>query len=256
MLGAHQRADLAIVADPAVLGRSILAANLTVRGSYEQGTNSHNPWWREGHQNYLDLATESEALVEGGGLHPGRAIAAVQAAAAPGTIVVNDAGNFSVYLHRQWVFREPHTQAAPISGAMGYAIPGAVGAALARPDRPVLAVAGDGGFLMTSAELETAVRLGLNIKVLVLQNGIYGTIAMHQAASGRSVSACDISAVDIAGMARALGAYAVECSEEASLASAAQEFMDHDGPAVLVVRTDPDIIAPGRSLSKMREVNK
>jgi len=256
LLGVHQRADLAIAADPAALCRSILAASLTLQSDSEQGAESPDPWWNKGHQNYLDLAAAAAAPVEGGGLHPGRAIAAMQSAADPGTIVVNDAGNFSVYLHRQWVFREPHTQAAPISGAMGYAVPGAVGAALARPDRPVLAVAGDGGFLMTSAELETAVRLGLNIKVLVLQNGIYGTIAMHQAASGRAVSACDISAVDIAGMARALGAYAVECSDEKSLTSAAREVMDHDGPAVLVVHTDPDIIAPGRSLSQMTSVGK
>jgi acetolactate synthase-1/2/3 large subunit len=173
--------------------------------------------------------------------------------AAPGTVVVNDAGNFSVYLHRQWVFREPRTQAAPISGAMGYAVPAAVGAALARPDRPVLGVAGDGGFLMTCSELETAVRLGVGVKLLVLQNGLYGTIAMHQAGSGRPVSACDISAVDIAGLARALGAHAVACDDEAGLPDAAAELVRHDGPAVLVVRTDPDVIAPGRSLAAMAE---
>jgi acetolactate synthase-1/2/3 large subunit len=165
--------------------------------------------------------------------------------------VVNDAGNFSVYLHRQWVFTEPFTQAAPISGAMGYAVPGGVGAALARPSSTILAVAGDGGFLMTASELETASRLGLNLKVLVLQNGLYGTIAMHQAASGRTVSASDISSVDIAGLGRALGVHALECSEEAQLPEAAKEFMNHRGPALLVVRTDPDVIAPGRLLSEL-----
>lgn len=104
---------------------------------------------------------------------------------------------------------------------------------------------------MTSAELETAVRLGVGIKVLVLQNGLYGTIAMHQAASGRSVSACDISAVDIAGLSRALGAHRIESDDESSLQDAATELMRHAGPAVLVVRTNRDVIAPGRSLSAL-----
>jgi acetolactate synthase I/II/III large subunit len=245
VLGAHQRADLAIVADPADLCTRLVAIADEVRPA------PGRPWWRDGHEAYLRLATSAAAVDPQNRLHPGRAIEAVQSVAAPGTVVVNDAGNFSVYLHRQWIFREPHTQAAPISGAMGYAVPGAVGAALARPDHPVLAVAGDGGFLMTSAELETAVRLGVGIKVLVLQNGLYGTIAMHQAASGRPVSACDISAVDIAGLSRALGAHAIECDEESSLRDAATELMRHDGPAVLVVRTDRDVIAPGRSLSEL-----
>jgi|AntAceMinimDraft_12_1070368.scaffolds.fasta_scaffold02275_10 acetolactate synthase-1/2/3 large subunit len=251
VLGFHQRTDLAIAADPALTCKSILSFDSVSGGDSPDGFGIKNSWWRTGHKVYLDLAAAAAAPVEGGGLHPGLAIDAVKEVAAPGTIVVNDAGNFSVYLHRQWVFSEPNTQAAPISGAMGYAVPGAVGAALARPGRPVLAVAGDGGFLMTCTELETSLRLGLNIKVLVLQNGLYGTIAMHQAASGRAVSACDISPVDIAGIARALGAHAIECFDKASLAESAREFMKYGGTAVMVVHTDPDIIAPGRSLSQM-----
>lgn len=243
VLGAHQPAELALVADPADLCRRLLAVAAQV------APHAGRAWWRDGHAVHLDLAAAAAAPSPDGHLHPGRAVEAVQRVAVPGTVVVNDAGNFSVYLHRQWVFREARTQAAPISGAMGYAVPGAVGAALARPDRAVLGVAGDGGFLMTSAELETAVRLGVGIKLLVLQNGLYGTIAMHQAKSGRAVSACDISAVDLGGLSRALGAHAIECSDESSLPDAASELMGHDGPAVLVVHTDPDIIVPGQSLA-------
>lgn len=250
-LGIHQEVFLAIASDASEVCRQALAT--ADEGSHDTLStgSSKLPWWREGHQRYRDLAASATAPVEGKGLHPGRAIAAVQAAAPPHTIVVNDAGNFSVYLHRQWVFTHPLTQAAPVSGAMGYAVPGGVGAALARPTNTVLAVAGDGGFLMTASELETASRLGLNLKVLVLQNGLYGTIAMHQAASGRAVTASDISSVDIAGIARALGVQAWECSEEKDLPDSAKEFMNHEGPALLVVRTNPDIIAPGRFLSEM-----
>lgn len=250
-LGVHQSVVLAIASNPGDVCRQVLAAVSGSGSKPETKSSPSSTWWQEGHQRYRDLAAAAAAPVAGRGVHPGQAIAAVQAAAPPHTIVVNDAGNFSVYLHRQWVFTEPFTQAAPISGAMGYAVPGGVGAALARPSNTILAVAGDGGFLMTASELETAARLGLNLKVLVLQNGLYGTIAMHQAASGRTVSASDISSVDIAGLGRALGVHALECSDPGLLPAAAQEFMNHEGPALLVVQTDPDIIAPGKLLSAM-----
>jgi acetolactate synthase-1/2/3 large subunit len=105
---------------------------------------------------------------------------------------------------------------------------------------------------MTAAELETAVRLGVGIKVLVLQNRLYGTIAMHQARAGNTISGCDIGDVDIAGLARSLGAHALECTAEDQLRDAAAELMAHEGPAVMVVRTDPDVIAPGTSLASLR----
>lgn len=243
VLGNHQRADVALVADPMDLCLRLAARHTPSPGQ---------PWWRDGHQAYVQSRASSAAPV-GSRLHPGRAVEALRAVAPANTLVVNDAGNFSVYLHRQWVFSEPRTQAAPISGAMGYAVPGAIGAALARPDRQVLGVAGDGGFLMTATELETAARLGLNVKVLVLQNGLYGTIAMHQARTGLPVRGCDISTVDVAGLARALGARALECDAEDQLADGAAELMSVDGPAVMVVRTDPDVLGPGTSLSELTQ---
>ncbi|WP_330932497.1 thiamine pyrophosphate-dependent enzyme [Spiractinospora alimapuensis] len=245
VLGVHQRADLALTADPLVLARQLLELVDVANPSTD------DPWWRDGHDRYLRVAGASAAPDGDGRLHPGRAIEAVRAVAPEETIVTNDAGNFSVFLHRQWMFRHPRTQAAPISGAMGYAVPGAIGAALARPGIPVLGVAGDGGFLMTATEIETAVRVGADVKILVLQNGLYGTIAMHQASSGRSVSACDIEPVDIESLSRSLGAKAATVDDEADLPAAAAELMGAEGPAVLVVRTDPDVIAPGRSLSAM-----
>lgn len=245
VLGVHQRAEIAVAAAADGFCEQLLAAE-SAKSSGEEKT-----WWKSGHQNYTKTAKASAAPMPDRSLHPGRAIQAVQEAAPSDTIVTNDAGNFSVYLHRQWKFLHERTQAAPISGAMGYAVPAAVGASLAFPDRTVLGVAGDGGFLMTAMELETAVREGTQAKILVLQNGLYGTIAMHQRASGHPISACDISAVDLPALARSLGAHAIACEEEGSLSSAAEELMSHDGPAVLVVRTNPDVIAPGRSLRAM-----
>lgn len=242
-LGRHQRTDIALVADPDDLCERLVSS--------APATRDRDPWWRPAHEAYLEVARAAGKPAPSGGLHPGLAIEALREAAPAGSVITNDAGNFSVYLHRQWMFDQPATQAAPISGAMGYAVPGAIGAALARPERPVIAVAGDGGFLMTATELETAVRLGTGIKVLVLQNGLYGTIAMHQAKSGLGVNACDISGVDLAGLSRSLGAHAIECTHESELVDASRALMKHEGPAVMVVRTDPDVIAPGASLAAL-----
>lgn len=133
---------------------------------------------------------------------------------------------------------------------MGYAVPAGVAASLAEPHRRVLATVGDGGFLMTGAEIETAVRLGLSLTVAVFRNGLYGTIAMHQAQTYGSLAGVDIGAVDIAAIARGLGANAVTIDSEERLDAALAE-LDAGSPAVTVldIVTDPDLIAPGKNLS-------
>lgn len=243
-LSAHQRAAMTIAADTAtVIGQLLDVAP-------EVDIVAEPAWWREGHARHLRLS-ESAAAPHDGGLHPGTVIDALHRHAPADTIVANDAGNFSVFLHRRWQFTEPGTQVAPVSGAMGYAVPGAIGAALARPDRTVVGVAGDGGFLMTGVELETAVRMQAPVKIVVLQNGIYGTIAMHQRRSGAALSAVDIGDVDVARFSSSLGAHAIAVDDESAVDDAVRELLAHDGPAVLVARTAQDVILPGTTLSGM-----
>ncbi|MBB4929522.1 acetolactate synthase-1/2/3 large subunit [Lipingzhangella halophila] len=184
------------------------------------------------------------------GLDPARAVAALRRHLPADTIVTNDAGNFAAFLHRQWCFTAPRSQLGPVNGAMGYAVPAGVAASLAEPHRRVLATVGDGGFLMTGAEIETAVRLGLSLTVAVFRNGLYGTIAMHQAQTYGSLAGVDIGAVDIAAIARGLGANAVTIDSEERLDAALAE-LDAGSPAVTVldIVTDPDLIAPGKNLS-------
>ena len=95
-------------------------------------------------------------------------------------ILTNGAGNFAAFVHRYFEYKGYRTQLAPTSGSMGYGLPAAVAAKLAHPDRPVVNVQGDGDFLMTGQELATAVQYGLNIVTIIANNGIYGTIRMHQ----------------------------------------------------------------------------
>src|SRR5262249_38343743 len=96
------------------------------------------------------------------------------------TIVSCGAGNFSTWLHRYYRFTEFGTQLAPRAGAMGYGLPAALAAKAIRPERTVVCLAGDGDFMMSAAELATAVQYELPVLVLVVNNGMYGTIRMHQ----------------------------------------------------------------------------
>lgn len=203
--------------------------------------------WSGPHRAYLQASTPAED--EGAPLEPQAVMAALTRAFPAETIVTNDAGNFSVHGHRYWRFTHPRSQLGPTSGAMGYAVPAAVAAALASPERPVLALVGDGGFLMTGQELETAVRHAADLTVVVFRNGLYGTIALHQARNLGRTSGVDIGDVDIAGLARSYGAAAWLAKSHAELAPALAAARDHRGPAVVDVVVDPDVLTPETRLS-------
>jgi acetolactate synthase-1/2/3 large subunit len=188
-----------------------------------------------------------------GGVHPAAVIAALHRHLPHDGIVTNDAGNFAAFLHRYWRFPGTTTQLAPVNGAMGYAVPSAVAAAVAAPERTAVAVVGDGGVLMTGQEIETAVRLGAPLVVLVLQNGMYGTIAMHQARDLGRTSGVDIGSVDLVRWAEGLGATAYGVTEAGQLDDALHRAVTGRRPAVVAVRTDPDIITPAATLTGLLE---
>ncbi len=114
-----------------------------------------------------------------------------------------------------------------------------------------MGVAGDGGFSMTAMEIETAVREGIDLTLLVLSNGLQGTIAMHQARQLGRLSAVDIGPIDVAALARSLGAGGVTVTHEADLASAIDAAHRARGVNVVDVRVDPEIVAPGARLSEL-----
>ncbi len=212
--------------------------------------------WEVARSRYLDGTRVPSPAAANSGLDPARVVAALRRHLPDDTVVTNDAGNFAAFVQRQWCFTAPQSQLGPVNGAMGYAVPAGVAAALAAPDRRVLVTVGDGGFLMTGNEIETAVRLGLSLTVAVFRNGLYGTIAMHQAQTYGQLAAVDIGEVDIAGIARGLGATAVTVDSEERLdAVLASTDADPSGVTVLDIVTDPDLIAPGRRLSHQLEAD-
>ncbi|MCA3747819.1 MAG: hypothetical protein IN808_01595, partial [Rubrobacter sp.] len=186
------------------------------------------------------------------GVDAARAVAALRAAVPGDAVVANDAGNFSLFLHRHWSYDHPRTQLAPANGAMGYGVPAAVAAKLADPGRCVVAVCGDGGFLMSGQELETAVRYGLPVLVVVLRNGLHGTIAMHQLRSLGRMAGVEIGGVDLAAYARSLGARGYTVGEEGELEPVLREALASGEAALVDVMTDPEIITPESRLQDLR----
>jgi acetolactate synthase I/II/III large subunit len=174
-------------------------------------------------------------------------------AVGPDAIVCNGAGNYAAWLHRFHRHRARGTQLAPTSGAMGYGVPAAIGAKLANPERDVIAFAGDGCFLMTGQELATAVQYGANVVIVVVDNGSYGTIRMHQERHypGRTI-ATDLRNPDFAAYARAFGAWATTVERTEDFATALAEARAAGRPALIHLKTSVDDISPGRTLADLK----
>jgi len=170
------------------------------------------------------------------------------------TIVVNGAGNYAGWVGRFWPYRSYGTQLAPTSGSMGYSFPPAVAAKLLHPDRTVLSFAGDGCFLMNGQEFATAVQYDLAILVVLIDNGMYGTIRMHQERHypGR-VSATDLTNPDFSAYARAFGGHGERVEADRDFAPALERALASGKPAILHCLTDPEAITPTVTLSAIRE---
>jgi acetolactate synthase I/II/III large subunit len=206
--------------------------------------------WEAAHGAYLAFSEVPGSRSEDG-IDPAEVVGAMRMALPDDAVLVNDAGNFSVFLHRFWRHEHPRTQIAAANGAMGYGVPGAVGAKLAAPEKTVVAVCGDGGFLMSGQEIETAVRYGAGINIVVFRNGLHGTIAMHQARGVGRMAGAEIGPVDLAGFARSLGAEAYTVTDPDDLEVTLREAADHEGVSLVDVVTDPDLISPTARLSEL-----
>jgi acetolactate synthase-1/2/3 large subunit len=171
----------------------------------------------------------------------------------PGAIITNGAGNFSAWAHRFWRWHDYPTQLAPTSGAMGYGVPAAVAAKLVRPERTVICFAGDGDFLMSGQELATAVQYDAPIVVLVVNNGMYGTIRMHQERNypGRVVGT-ELANPDFAAYARAFGAHGETVTQTAEFAAAFDRALSAGTSALIELQIDPDAINPRMTLTRIR----
>lgn len=181
------------------------------------------------------------------GVNPAAVVQTLSETLPADTIYCNGAGNFAAWLHRFHLHRRPHTQLAPTSGAMGYGVPAGIAASLLHPDRQVVVLAGDGDFLMAAGELATVAHEGAQTLFVVMDNGQYGTIRMHQARDypGRP-SATKLTNPDFAALARSFGLHAETVRETSEFAAALERSK---GRAALIhVLVDRQEISPGRRL--------
>ncbi len=183
----------------------------------------------------------------------GQCVATMREALPADTIICNGAGNFSGWWHRHWVYGPMTTQLAPTAGAMGYGVPAAVAAARRFPDRTVVALAGDGDFLMNGQELATAAQYGLDLLIILVDNGAYGTIRMHQEREfPERLSATSLTNPDFAALARAFGGWAATVEATADFAPALAEAQQRRGIRLIHCRTDVERISAGTTISRLR----
>jgi acetolactate synthase I/II/III large subunit len=168
-------------------------------------------------------------------------------------IVSGGAGNFSGWVHRYFRYKGFRTQLGPTNGSMGYGLPAAVAAKLAEPERTVVAVCGDGDFLMNGQEFATAAQYGAAVVALVVNNGMYGTIRMHQEREyPERVSGTELKNPDFVAYARAFGGHGELVEETAQFAPAFERARASGKPAIIELRIDPEAITTSTTLSKIR----
>jgi len=234
------RTDLAICADPNEFAECAEVWDTGEVISFDAGAEAHREW--------LEWSTPRDA---GHKLDLAGCLATAREVLPADAIICNGAGNFSGWWHRYWPYAGEFSQLAPTSGAMGYGLPAAIAAALRQPDRCVVAVAGDGDFLMSAAELATAMQAGCNLIAIVIDNGSYGTIRMHQERTfpGR-VAATDLANPDFAALARSFGAEGWRVESTAQFGRALREAMLVEGVRLLHCIVDLEqLAASGTTLS-------
>jgi len=169
-------------------------------------------------------------------------------------IVANDAGNFSGWAHRYLPFSVFPSQLGPTNGAMGYGVPAAIAAAIQHPERMVIGFAGDGGFMMTAQEIATAMQVGAKPILFVINNGMYGTIRMHQEREHPTrYPGTDLVNPDFALFARSFGAHGETVTKDAEFEGAWERARAAGKLAVIELRTDPEAITSRTTLTKIRE---
>ncbi|MBN8413755.1 thiamine pyrophosphate-binding protein [Halomonas cupida] len=245
-LGRVYRPELAVVACAGAMIEQLAAA--AEAPSVERGA-----WVRAARDDY---ASWQQPEPTPGALRMENVIARLNEVLGDDAILTNGAGNYSAWLHRYYRYRGFRTQLAPTSGSMGYGLPAAIAAKLRHPERDAICLAGDGCFQMVSQELGTACQYGAAVVILVINNGMYGTIRMHQQKRyPRRPSATDLVNPDFAALARAYGAFGETVDHDDAFADALSRALEHTRrnatPALLELRQDRQALSPRLTLEQL-----
>jgi acetolactate synthase-1/2/3 large subunit len=245
VVGRNHRTDLAVVAN----AHPVLAAMCAQSPS---GQPQRQPWLARLRE-VRDLLSSYVPADMDDGVDFGRVAMELGRRLANNAIVTLDAGNFVSWIHAHVRFRTTQDMLGAVGGSMGLAVPAAVAASLRHPDRQVVALVGDGGFMMTGNELATAMATGATPKIFVANNGSYGVIRAHQEAAypGRVV-ATDLTNPDFAALGRAFGATGLTISKPGDVSAVIRETLECDGPVVVDIKTSLERINAFRRLADYR----
>ncbi len=214
----------------------------------------NTPKWQQqsaqAHQKYLDW---NRSITVPGEVQFSDIIHSIRKLSGKDSILCNGAGNNTSWLHRFFRYRQYRNQLAPTNGTMGYGLPAAIAAKLRHPERCVVAVTGDGDFLMTGQELATAMQYQANIIVIVVNNGIYATIRMHQEREypGRVIGT-DMVNPDFVLLAEAHGAHAERVVKTEQFEAAFTRCLAADKPSLIEVQLDANILTPTATVDSLR----
>lgn len=202
--------------------------------------------WRDGLHAAFDAFARPGSIHIHGQVDLAACVAEMQRQVSDDAVILCDSGTFARWVHRYYRFNRPHTQAGPMSGAMGYAAPGGIGAVLAKPNAPAIAFVGDGGFLMSGQELVTAVQHGLKLICILCDNGAWGSIMVSQQRryGEEGVHGTRLKSPDFAKVAEGYGMPSFRIDRTEDFGPAFAKALAGDGPALLHLILDERDISP------------
>ncbi|ESQ75240.1 thiamine pyrophosphate-binding protein [Asticcacaulis sp. AC402] len=242
-IGRVYQPDLGIVCAPDAFAKS--SATLTPPVA--------KPWTRETENAHMDFLmwTTKPATIPGD-FQYGEVMVWLRDTLPADTIVCNGAGNYAIWLHRHWRHTLPRTQVAPTVGSVGYSVPAGVMAKRQCPDQTVVVFAGDGCFLMHGNEFATAIQYDIPVIVIVVDNGMYGTIRMHQERDyPHRVVGTDLKNPDFAAYARAFGGHGETVRTTEDFYPAFERARASGKPAIIHCYIDPQAITPAKTLDQI-----
>lgn len=239
--------ELGIIADPVPLLEELAARPRVVSSAREAWVSSVNGFIRD-FQVFRSPRPED-------GVDFGAVVMAIAGQAARNAIIITDSGNISSWVHRHWKMTPENLLIGGIGGAMGLGVPAGVAAGLNEPSRMAIVFVGDGGILMTGQELATALQYGAKPKIVISDNGTYGTIRTHQERyfPGR-ISGTQLSNPDFTAWAKSFGALAVTIALGDDVEAKVAEALSHDGAAVIHVKSSREALSAFTTLSALRKL--
>ena len=243
-IGKVFRTDLGLIADPAAVLMDLASHPRVVSSARESWRSSINEFVR-GFQRFTSPEPNDA-------MDFGKVVVSIAAQAPANAVITTDAGNMSTWVHRHWVMTPKNTLLGAIAGAMGFGVPTAVAAAIIDGSRMAITFVGDGGVLMTGQELATAVQYGAKPKIVISDNGIYGTIRTHQERHyPHRVSGTDLVNPDFTLWAKSFGVFASTITLGDDIDAKVKAFLEHDGAAVLHVKSSKEALSAFTTLSAL-----